>query len=261
MLAWVLIARGDLAGARTLTSEMVRAGKDAADPQLTSWGFQNLGRALVALGPLPEAEAVLREGRALAESIQAWDNLLHLQAMLVRCLVLKGEIQECEGLLDEAHRIIQREKMDQAFDSVEVLVADAAYRVAVAEQEPGASGAAALREARRACDKAARCARKMPMWLPTVLRLQGTADWLGGHPAAARRRWKESLKVAELSVFPIERALTLLEKGQRTGDTELVAQATALFRQTGANTYLAMAKPDASVPALEVPLAATQRAA
>ena len=45
--------------------------------------------------------------------------------------------------------------------------------------------------------------------LPTVLRLQGTADWLGGHPAAARRRWKESLKVAELSVFPIERALTL----------------------------------------------------
>jgi len=261
MLAWVLIARGDLAGARTLTSEMVRAGKDAADPQLTSWGFQNLGRALVALGPLSEAEAVLREGQALAQSIQAWDNMLHLQAVLVRCLVLQGKLQECEALLDEAHRIIQSEKMDQAFDQVEVLVADAAYRVAVAERQQGTARAAALREAKRACSKAYRCAQQMPMWLPTMLRLQGTADWLGGDLAAARKHWKESLKVAELSVFPIERALTLLEKGQRAGEAELVAQAATLFRQTGANTYLALARQHPSAPAAEAAPVAARRAA
>ena len=261
MLAWVLSARGDLAGARTLTSEMVRAGKDAADPQLTSWGLQNLGRALVALGPLSEAEAVLREGRALAQSIQAWDNMLHLQAVLVRCLLLQGKLQECAALLDEAHRIIQREKMVQAFDQVEVLVADAAYHVAVAEREQGTARAAALREAKRACGKAHRCAQQMPMWLPTMLRLRGTADWLGGDVAGANKQWKESLKVAELSVFPIERALTLLEKGQRSGNAELVAQAATLFRQTGADTYLALARQPVSARAAEAPPVAAQRAA
>jgi class 3 adenylate cyclase/tetratricopeptide (TPR) repeat protein len=261
MLAWVLSARGDLAGARTLTSEMVRAGKDAADPQLTSWGLQNLGRALVALGPLSEAEAVLREGRALAQSIQAWDNMLHLQAVLVRCLVLQGKLQECAALLDEAYRIIQREKLALAFDQIEVLVADAAYRVAVAEREQGTARAAGLRDAKRACSKAHRCAQQMPMWLPTMLRLRGTADWLGGDVAAANKQWKESLKVAELSVFPIERALTLLEKGKRGGNAELVAQAATLFRQTGADTYLAIARQSLNAPAAEAPPVAERRAA
>ena len=261
MLAWVLSARGDLAGARTLTSEMVRAGKDAADPQLTSWGLQNLGRALVALGPLSEAEAVLREGRALAQSIQAWDNMLHLQAVLVRCLVLQGKLQECAALLDEAYRIIQREKLALAFDQIEVLVADAAYRVAVAEREQGTARAAGLRDAKRACSKAHRCAQQMPMWLPTMLRLRGTADWLGGDVAAANKQWKESLKVAELSVFPIERALTLLEKGKRGGNAELVAQAATLFRQTGADTYLAIARQSLNAPAAKAPPVAERRAA
>lgn len=261
MLAWVLIARGDLAEARTLTAEMVRAGKDAADPQLTSWGFQNLGRALIALGPLSEAEAVLREGRSLAASIQAWDNLLHLQAVLVRCLLLQGKVQECAALLEEAHLIIQREKMDQPFDRVEVLVAEAAYRVAVAEQARGISREAALREAQRACSKASRCVQRMPMWLPTVLRLQGTANWLGNRTTAARKNWKESLKVAELAVFPVERALTLLEKGQRTGDAEPVAQAAAVFRQTGAEAYLALARQQVDASTAELTALVAQRAA
>jgi hypothetical protein len=101
----------------------------------------------------------------------------------------------------------------------------------------------------------------MPMWLPTMLRLQGTAAWLGGNMAAASRHWKESLKAAELSVFPIERALTLLEKGQRSGDAELVTQAATLFRQTGANTYLAMARQHLNVPTAEArPLVAEHSA-
>jgi hypothetical protein len=36
--------------------------------------------------------------------------------------------------------------------------------------------------------------------------------------------------------------LTLLEQGRRTADAELISQAAALFRQTGANTYLVLAQ-------------------
>jgi tetratricopeptide (TPR) repeat protein len=125
MVSWVQIARGDLERARTLMTEVVRVGKDAADPQISSWGLQVLGRALIALGPLSEAEAALREGADIALRIHSLDNLLHLQAMLVSCLVLQGRLAECPPLLDEAHAIIRREKMNRDFDAVEVLVADA----------------------------------------------------------------------------------------------------------------------------------------
>jgi tetratricopeptide (TPR) repeat protein len=248
MRSWIHIARGELAAAHALTSEIVRAGKDAGDPQMTSWGFQNLGRTLLALGPLQEAEAVLREGRALARRIQAWDNLLHLQAMLVRCLVLQGKLEECEALLAEAHHVIRREKMDQAFDRVEVVVAGAVYWVAVVEHRQDADRAAALRQARDACRIAHRCALRMPMWLPTMLRVRGTAEWLSGNAARARRHWQESVETAERFTFPIERALTLMEMGRRNGDAALVSEATTRLRESGANTYIALAQQTLRAP-------------
>jgi class 3 adenylate cyclase/tetratricopeptide (TPR) repeat protein len=249
MQSWVLIARGELAAAHALTSDIVRAGKDAGDPQMASWGFQNLGRTLLALGPLHEAEAVLREGQALAHRIQAWDNLLHIRAVLVRCLVLQGKLEECQALLEEAHHIIRREKLDQAFDRVEVLVAEAIYRVALAEQCEGSARSPAVRRAQRACRIAHRCTLRMPMWLPSMLRVRGSAEWLRGDVPAARRYWQRSLQTAEHFVFPIERALTLMETGQRTGDASLVSEAAALFRQTGAGAYIAMAQHSVSAPA------------
>ena len=244
MVQWVQIARGGLDQARTHMTELVQVGKDAADPQISSWGGQVLGRALLALGPLAEAEAVLREGRRVALGIHSLDNLLHLQAMLVSCLVLQGRLDECPPLLDEAHAIIRREKMNRDFDKVEVLVADAGYRLARAESLQGEPRAAALREAQQACRAALACTRRMPLWLPAGLRLQATCDWLRGDAAAARKGWHESLHAAAQSAFPIERGLTLMEMGRREGDAALVRQAADLFRQTGARTYLAMAGPD-----------------
>ena len=243
MVAWVQTARGDLDQARARMTELVQVGKDAADPQISSWGGQVLGRALLGLGPLSEAEAVLREGVRVALAIHSLDNLLHLQAMLVSCLVLQGRLDECLPLLDNAYAIIKREKMNRDFDKVEVLVADAGYRLARVEALLGEARAAALREARQACRAALACTRRMPLWLPAGLRLQASCDWLGGQSAAAQRGWHESLQAAEQSAFPVERGLTLMEMGRRAGDAALVRQAAELFRQTGAMTYLALAEP------------------
>jgi hypothetical protein len=245
MVSWVQVSRGELARARTAMIDVVRVGKDAADPQISSWGLQVLGRALMAQGPMSEAESVLREGATIAQTIHSLDNLLHLQAMLVSCLVLQGRLSECPALLQEAHAIILREKMNRDFDCVEVLVADAGYHLALAESLQDAPRESALQEAQRCCRTALNCARRMPLWLPAMLRLQGTCDWLNGKEASARKFWKESLQVAQDFRFPIEHGLTLLEQGRRCGDCSLVKQAAVFFRQTGANTFLAMAETEA----------------
>jgi class 3 adenylate cyclase/tetratricopeptide (TPR) repeat protein len=241
LLTFVVYFRGNLPLAVTLNSELVRAGQDAAEPQVASWGYQNLGYPGLAGGPLDEAIASLRKGQALAAKIPAWQNLVYEMALLAKCHVLQGKLDDARAVLGEAFRIIKAEKLSLPFDQVEVLTALATVNLALVDRLEGAPPRTAVRDARRACHKALRCARLMPGWLPEALRLQGTSDWLSGNQAAAQKRWRESIAVAEKSAFPIERARTLLEIGHRTGDIDLIEQASEVFRQTGARVFLAFA--------------------
>ncbi|MCY7304760.1 MAG: hypothetical protein LH632_01160, partial [Rhodoferax sp.] len=241
MLSFVTNFRGDLPQTGMLAAELMRAGEDSADPQLTSWGYQIRGYAELALGPLDEAVAHLREGTALAARIPAWDNFLYQVSLLAKCLVLQGKFDAAVTLLGKTTHVIEVEKFHLPFDVVEVMTAFATCSLAVAEHQAASPHSEAMREARRACETAVTCARVIPGWLPEALRLRGNLDWLCGKPHAALRWWRESLVVAEKSAFPIERARTLLEMGHRTGDVAQVAQASEIFRQTGARVFLAHA--------------------
>ncbi len=244
-LSWVLIARGDLAGASQITQEMVRAGKGAADPQLASWGLQNHGSVFMALGPLEEAEGVLREGHATALRIQAWDNLLHQQSLLAKCLVLQGRVEEALPLVEEGQRIAAREGLFRDFEVVELRVATAAVKVALAERESTAAAAekdsTAAAAAVQASTAAVRCARHMPLWLPQALRHHGNALHLAGEPSAARKAWRECQDITERDAFRVERGLVLFDQGRLLGDAQRVELAAAVFRQNGALAYLGLA--------------------
>jgi tetratricopeptide (TPR) repeat protein len=241
VLSFVTSARGDLSETIEMAAQLVRAGQDAADPQLQSWGFQARGYAELALGPLDEAIANMRLGVALAEKMHSWDNFLFLSSLLGKGLVLQGKLEEAGELLDEALRNMKVEQLNRPFDQVELLTGLATAKLATAERQEGSRRQAAMREAHTTCRKALRCAVIQPRWLPEAQRLCGTADWLAGKQAAARRSWQESLATAEMSAFPIEHARTLLEMGVRTGDIVQIEQASVVFRETGANVFLALA--------------------
>jgi tetratricopeptide (TPR) repeat protein len=241
MLSFVVHLRGDLAQMAAMGAELVRAGQDAADPQLTSWGFQVRGYVALAAGPLDDAVARLREGAELASKIPAWDNFLYQKSLLGKCLVLQGKLDEARVALREAQRVMQVERLRRPFDQVEVLTAVATCSLALVERAEGDARAQALRDAARDCRLALRSARTQPGWLAQALRLHGTLDWLCGRHASAQRCWGESLALAERSAFPIERALTLLEKGRRLGEAGLIEQASEAFEQTGAKTFQAFA--------------------
>jgi len=50
---------------------MMRAGQDAADPQVALWRFQNLRRVQLRRGPLDEAAANMRKAARLTAKIPA----------------------------------------------------------------------------------------------------------------------------------------------------------------------------------------------
>lgn len=261
MKSWAQIALGEVQAACELSAEVARSGRDSADPQKTSWGCQTLGSALLIMGRFAEAEAALGEGAEAARRVLSWDNMLHLRGHLVRCLVLQGRLQECEPLLAECHEILSREKLPQAFDRVEMMVAEATYRLALAESLPAAGRSEALQVAKKACRTAMGYARQMPLWLPGALRLMGLLDWLSGNTARANRQWEEGAALAQRLALPIEQGLVLLEIGRRTGRAECVRDSAALFRQTGAWAYLDLAEPGTGRPTAPLPAASEPLAA
>ncbi len=241
MHSFVIYYRGDLARAGTLTGELVRAGLEAADPHVATWGYQNQAYPMLAVGPLDDAAAGLRKGLTLARKISAWQNLVFQFALLGKCLVLQGQPDEASVMLDEALLILKAEGLSHAFDQTEARTAVATVRLAQAERLQDGLHHSALRQAARACGVALKSARHMPAWLPEALRLQGSLDWLSGKPAAAQKNWRESLALAQQFSFPIELARTQLEIGRRTADLNLIEQAAQGLRQAGAMVDLAFA--------------------
>ena len=241
MRSLVVNFRGDLAQTSAMATELMQAGQDAADPQLASWGLLIRGYAELASGPLDVAVANLRKGVAMAAKIPAWDTFLYQKSLLSKCLVLQGKFEQALAGLDEALEVITVEQFGRPFDKVEVLMAVATCRLAIAERADGASRSTALHDARRASHQALQCARQMPLWLPQALRLHGTSEWLAGNESAGQKYWRESVLLAEKYDFPIESARTWLEIGDRLGDVALIERACEVFLQQGANVFLAAA--------------------
>ena len=241
-IAWFDISRGELEQARANMAHMVQLGRDAADPLLCSWGLQVLGHALTLQGPLDGAMAALVEGAEVAERIHSVDNLVHILALQANVLLLQGRVDDCEPLLVQARAIVKRERMNRDFDQAELVTTEARVQLAFAEAAQGPARQAALVKALLACKAGVTCARRMPLWLSTNLRLQANAWWLQGQAAKAEAAWQEGLAVANRFLFPIERGLCLMDRGVRTGQPAEVQQAIELFNQTGARTYLRLAR-------------------
>ena len=96
------------------------------------------------------------------------------------------------------------------------LTAAAAVALATLEQTGGAiKGAAALREVEAACRALVKHQKFDIAVRPPAYRLQGTYEWLRGHPEEAQKLWQKSLEHAEKLGARYEGALTRLEIGRR----------------------------------------------
>lgn len=221
------------------TSELVRVGQQARDPQITCSGLIQLGNLTLACGTLEQAARHLVAARTLAAESSA--NALDVMAagILGKCYLLTGNLNNASEVLLDATRTI-RSKSIRGFPTAEPLNGTAALYLMLADRLSGAARRKALADARRACRVALSCAKKATAWMPEALRLYGLLAWLAGDPKSAQLRWQRSIAAAESLGFAVQKALTLLEMGDRLADADMVDAARLTFANTGTKVYLAL---------------------
>jgi class 3 adenylate cyclase/tetratricopeptide (TPR) repeat protein len=240
LLYWVSYWRGELASIGELASEMLRTGRHAGDPHLTSWGYNGLGLLALTAGPLDEAAAHLSAVCDLTARISSFRFQAGAGGLLAMCRLRQGRLTEAAGVLATSLGLIETRKLRGEW-SADPLNAAAEHCLAQASRLTGAPRREALRAAHRACAKALQCTRHAVAWLPATERLRGSVAWLSGDPRSAQARWRGSLAAAERLDMVVERARTLFEMGQRSEDIAFVDEALVVFDRIGARVDSAFA--------------------
>jgi class 3 adenylate cyclase/tetratricopeptide (TPR) repeat protein len=238
-LVWVLARRCEFTKAASLSSEVVRVGEAANDPQLAAWGSVCLGHLGSIVGPLDEAAPYLEKVRSLSLRTSAMRMHANAGGVLAKSLLRRGLFTEARRVLVEAIATLEARGMRDMF-FIEPITAFVELSVLEAARVSGAQRRTVLRTAKAACAKALECsATSAAGWQPETMRLHGTLAWLSGARSAALQRWQKSMEIAERMKLPVDLARTLLEMGDRTGNASHIEQARRIFEQTGAKVDLA----------------------
>lgn len=201
-------SRGDFAGAITLGREVLAAGDDGGDDQITVWGLRTLGSTLCHTGDLPAAEDHLHRAIEKAWIVPDYQSVVCATGYLGECLLKKGSIDEAIVILEEAAGLI-RDRRIRTFYATAARNALADAYLSAAERGNRESW---LGRAKSALHVAAAQSRIDREAVPALERNRARYEWLRGDRAAAHRRWDRSLSVAAIMGASYEIALTKTER-------------------------------------------------
>ena len=241
LIAQLHNSRGEFALTLERSRELLRAGEDAADSQITLWGLNVRGTAERGLGRLEAAEATSRSALELSRNVPDYASLAVAAGNLGLCHLRRGDPMLAFTVLEETSRLGD-ERRSRGFEITFARNALAVAHLDTAERASGDERSRALASAQRACRAASRQGRAFRGALPGALRSQGTGAWLNGRPDRARRWWEQSVTVAMELGSRYEVALTWAEMGRRLGDRESLERATGVFAEIGAELDLAAAR-------------------
>jgi tetratricopeptide (TPR) repeat protein len=237
----VLVDQGELAEALALGREVIALGQETGDRLAEAWGRLHTGDVLYAQGDFDEAEAHLIPAAAEFSAALLVASSVHAQALAAHCLLKQGKLDEAKAILaEEVLRV--RENGVRGMFARDVWTGHAAATLAAAEQAQGSARSSALNEAKAACRALLKHAKLDIGALVPGYRMQGTYEWLCGHPDKAEKWWRKSLDLAEKLGARLEGAQTYLEIGRRAGDRAALQRAEAEFAQMGAAFELAEAR-------------------
>jgi class 3 adenylate cyclase/tetratricopeptide (TPR) repeat protein len=224
LLVWELYFQGQFASIKPLLAELDQIGRHSGDAQVRSWAIAGHAVAGLRTGDLEEAAKALRRRPAPAPeamlALQLGDRALAVEAL--RRALEQAARPPVKCYWFDLYAMTAEVAIALWLDSRRRGVGDAGPWRAMAEQAVGYLG---------------RYARVFPIGEPRALLYRGLLAWIGGRPAAARRRWRGALTTAERLGMRYDQALALDllgrhgEPGQRPGYRE---RARELFDRVGA---------------------------
>jgi tetratricopeptide (TPR) repeat protein len=220
--------RGELAHALAEAEEMVTVGGESGDAHLLGWGEQRLGAVLRLAGVSDEAEARLSRSIPLLEAVPDLEELVHANALLGRCLLEAGLLDEAVERLEDCEAQIAEQRL-RGFHCTEARLGLAEAYLSAAEHSAGDERRALLAKARGACRKARKQSKLDRDAGPAARRLTGTYLRGAGRPRRARRALERSLTEAQRLGARYDLALTLAEIGRATDDSESLARGLGLL--------------------------------
>lgn len=226
------IYRGNLLQALDLSRNLVRVGRDGADPQMECWGLSALGFAEQRLGQFAEAIASLQQAAELAKALPDTAFTIQTTADLGRCYLRQGDLTESLATLDASQRAFVPNLGADSYASLRNGSSEA-YLLA-AERSVALERSNWLKKADRACRQALKQDKEFRPAFPEALRLQGTYEWLRGNPKAGPHWWESSLAEAQTMGMRYDAGMTHLEIGSRLGDRTQLEKAETIFADIGA---------------------------
>ncbi|MGI8809399.1 MAG: BREX system ATP-binding domain-containing protein [Acidimicrobiales bacterium] len=207
-IAFSLYRLGDLAGAIDASRAVRRAALEIGDHQaagiaLSAWAKASSGDV--------GADVVRVDLERLGEDVHTTAELLQAEA---RRLIGAGHPAEAASVLGRAAKMVKAKGLKQEYVApIQPWLATALRLQAESSSSWSPAHRRALRRARRAARRAGRVARSYPNNRPHALREQAVLAAMRGRSRRARRRFDESLAVAERQGARHEYAQTLLARG------------------------------------------------
>jgi class 3 adenylate cyclase/tetratricopeptide (TPR) repeat protein len=241
MAAVALIQLGDFAAALAASRELIEAGREGGDRQVSGWGLLMQGWTWLSTGDVSGATSTLGEAAEVFAAIPAPGLVVEALGFLGQCHVRRGALEQAAAVLDRSERLIVQHRL-RDHQVASTLVGRAATSLAVLEDARGAVRAEALARATRTCGALVDLARIVRPIDPPVARLRGTLHWMRGRREAAAKWWERSVVSAHRMEHRPEVGRTRLESGRRTGRRADLEEAERIFAEVGAGLDLAEAR-------------------
>jgi eukaryotic-like serine/threonine-protein kinase len=187
-------------------SDSAQRGAD----RVQSWALTGIAVLSVRSGQLDRAQAAVERASHLrAEKLDVVDGVLINSAAALVSLHL-GDHREARERAERAAAHLARTPSFVTEQLAGIIWLMEVYVALWRHEAPGAS-ASRLAElegaARKICNKAVSMAGRVPFVRPEAYYWLGECDWLGGHPARARRRWERACASAKALDMPYQRGL------------------------------------------------------
>ncbi len=195
-LTWLLQARGELARARIIITELARVADDAGDAQNRL--FSKVLYAVVDMhqGRLVESAAGLDEGIETAGAIPDYQTLCQCYGNRASCALLMGDFARATAAVDQGLALLRKNRV-APHNTDSLRWGHGWLTLTLLEQSTGEDKVAALKRASRAMKDLHQLGRVFAGAVPIAHCLKGSIQWLGGEQAFARRSWSLAIAAAE----------------------------------------------------------------